>query len=159
MGDGVTMNQKIHFYKFSFFFFIALITGCVHATSVDSLQEKISVGNTEILLNNKTCKITVNGQVSKIKMEPTCYFAKKSNQNEATVEYFEDIDSHVVVVVEKTGVKSSKFSYSLERDDCSYKSRALIIKDGVITISSGVFDGFSCAGKGLDQKDYWILSH
>lgn len=132
------------------------LSGCATASPV----ENIEVDGLSISLNLNSCITTIGENNLAFKMEPICHFVKNTNADSVRVKYYKDIDSYVILVVGKTLPPDSEYPLTVNRNDCGSQVKALIIKNGNPAISAKSFtDTVTCAGVGVDGKDYYILSH
>lgn len=131
-----------------------LLCGCSAVSA-----EQYEVDGVRISLDSAKCLLKVNDKTLSVEMKPSCYVVKH-NGGEAGVKYYDDIKSHVLLIVGTSAPKNPEYPLTLKRNDCGSQLRALIIKNGTALLSSKTFsDGLTCAGVGADQKEYYILSH
>ena len=133
----------------------------IFSTSACASDEKINIGKEQVSLNLEQCVIKLSSsKIMQLEMKPSCYFIKESNAGRIRKEYFEDIKSNVLVVV-GTSVKGNKdFPLTQTRYDCGSELQAIIFPDkGEPKLSKVISDTISCAGTGIDKKEYWIISH
>ena len=131
-----------------------LLCGCSAVSA-----EQYEIDGVRISLDSAKCLLKVNDKPLSVEMKPKC-FVVKHNGSEAGVKYYDDIKSHVLLIVGASAPKDAEYPLTLERSDCGTQLRALIIRNGTALLSSKTFsNGLTCAGVGADQKEYYILSH
>lgn len=122
--------------------------------------EKGAVDNTKLILDTKNCVVTFGADNLELDIKPNCLFVKHSQSNEIRSQYYKDIDSHVVLVLGGVHHVDSRRPVTQIRKDCGISIRAVLIKDKKATLSSEKFDDFqACAGTGMDEKVFHMLSH
>ena len=137
------------------FGFIYILSGYSHAS-----VEESKIGGLNILLDNEKCSLVIDGKVLNVGIKPKCYFVKHSVTGSIRVKYYNDIKSYVLLIVGTSAPKDPDYPLTLVRSDCGRQMQALIIKNKMASLSSRVFSGsLTCAGVGVDEKEYYILSH
>ncbi|WP_207787856.1 hypothetical protein [Candidatus Thiosymbion oneisti] len=122
--------------------------------------EAIRIKNKTILLNTENCSIEVNGKKSNLALNRNCFFIKKSNSEEIRIEYYKDILSYVLLVVGTSVGNMPDFPLTQSRKDCGSQLQAIKISNiGNISLSRVISDTITCAGIGVDEKEFWILAH
>ncbi len=130
------------------------------STSACANNAEITVNNNAITLNSEKCSIKINNEESNLMLKSNCFFIKKSNSKEIRVEYYEDILSYVLLVVGTSVKNNPDFPLTQSRKDCGSQLQAIKISNtGVITMSKIMSDTITCAGIGVDEKEFWILAH
>jgi hypothetical protein len=130
------------------------------STSACAASEKVLVNNSQIILNVKTCTVNFNENESKLLLENDCYFVRNSNSNSIRAEYYSDIKSHVLLIVGSTVKNDPSFPITETRNDCGSQLQGLIISDiETMRLSKVMPSSITCAGIGVDEKDYWIIGH
>jgi hypothetical protein len=136
----------------TFFFLIS--------TSACATSEEIIVNNNLIKLNTKDCSFVYKNKKTKLLLKNECFFVKNSNTEDARIEYYDDIKSYVIVVVGETVNNHPDFPLTQIRKDCGSQLQAIIIsKNSSVTTSKLVAGSITCAGLGIDEKEFWILAH
>lgn len=151
LGGELIVNKLSIFYVSVIFF----LNGCAHA----STEEKMIAGK-QISLDSEKCVLIIDNKILNIEMKPRCYFVKHSSSGKVGVKYYDDIDAHVLLIVGTSAPKDPEYPLTLKRDDCGEQVQALIIKKDKALLSSEIFSNvLTCAGVGVDEKGYYILSH
>lgn len=132
------------------------LSGCAST----SLLEKVEIEGFEISLDKQKCLLAVDNKSLKIQMTSMCHFVKNSNTSTIRVKYYDDIDSHVLLIVGTSSPKNPEYPLTIKRNDCGSQLQALIIKKTGSSLSSKILSNtLTCAGIGVDEKDFYILSH
>jgi hypothetical protein len=131
-----------------------VVTGCSFATS-----ESFEVNNITITLSNLDCVVRVSGQKLLPALGPKCHFIKDGASGKVKSKYYADIQSHVVLLLGNSVSNEAVFPLSKTRNDCGSKLQALIISNRVQFSSKTLSDTFTCAGVGVDEKEFYMLSH
>ncbi|HEB94167.1 MAG TPA: hypothetical protein ENI94_12030 [Gammaproteobacteria bacterium] len=147
------MKKKLGIIYFGFI--CILLSGCSHAAI-----EKYEISDLKISLDTEKCSLKVDGRALNIEMQSKCYFVKDSGTGIVGVKYYSDIESHVLLIVGNSVSKDPDYPLTLTRNDCGSKLRALVIKNKTAMLSVKIFSNtLTCAGIGVDEKEYYILSH
>ena len=137
------------------FGFICILSGCSHAS-----VEENEIAGVKISLDSEKCSLKLDDKTLNIEMQPKCYFVKNSATESIGIKYYDDIKSHVLLIVGTSVPKDPDYPLTLIRSDCGSQLQALIIKNGKAQLSSKTFSNtLTCAGVGVDEKEYYILSH
>ena len=138
------------------FVVMLFLSGCAST----SLLEKVEIEGFEISLDKQKCLLAVDNKSLKIQMTSMCHFVKNSNTSTIRVKYYDDIDSHVLLIVGTSSPKNPEYPLTIKRNDCGSQLQALIIKKTGSSLSSKILSNtLTCAGIGVDEKDFYILSH
>lgn len=138
-----------------YFCFVSILSGCSHAA-----VEKHEISDLKISLDIKKCLLKVDGKILNLEMQPKCYFVKDSSTGTVGIKYYSDINSHVLLIVGDPAPKDPDYPLTLTRSDCGNKLQALIVRNKTALLSAKVFSNtLTCAGIGVDEKEYYILSH
>ena len=122
--------------------------------------ETIPINEKQLILETKTCKITLDKQSLFLGMKPNCLFIKENNESTKIKSYYyKDIQSHVFIVVGGTHQSDPDRPFTHTRTDCGNQTQAIIIKNNIAILSPRISEGLSCAGLGSDEKEFHILSH
>ncbi len=132
-----------------------ILSGCSHAS-----VEKHEIEGIKLSLDSEKCSLNVDGKTFNIEMKPKCYFVKRSGAEFVGVKYYDDINSHELLIVGTSAPKDPEYPLTLTRTDCGSQLQALIINNKTAKLSSKTFSNtLTCAGVGVDEKEYYILSH
>lgn len=143
--------------KHSLFFLsmVLVLSGCAHASQEKSLM----VAGVKVSLNSESCSLSIDNEILNIEMKPRCYFVAGDSGKDVGVKYYDDIGAHVLLIVGTPAPKDPDYPLTLKRDDCGEQLQALIIKKTTSLLSKVSSNTLVCAGIGVDEKVYYILSH
>lgn len=136
------------------FLFLTSATACAE-------NEEVTVNGARISLNTEKCTITTaNNNETRLALEPNCFFVKKSGTEQIRVEHYADIASRVLLVVGSSVKNHPDFPITQSRNDCGNQLQAIKISDkGNVKTAKLISDTITCAGTGVDEKEYWMLAH
>jgi hypothetical protein len=131
------------------------------STSACASTETAAVNEASIELDVQRCVVATKNNIKlNLSMKPLCGFMKLSNSDKVMVKYYNDIKSHVIVVVGTSATNIPDFPITATRKDCGSQLQAVIISDKKLSVSTKILsDMITCAGTGVDEKVYWMLSH
>ncbi len=137
-----------------------LILVLISFNTACTANETVRVNSLDISLSSKSCSLSINSKITYLDINNTCYFVKKSDSGDIRVEYYDDIKSYVVVIVGNLVRNNPDFPLTSIRKDCGSELQAIIIsRAGSLKISAISSGAITCAGIGIDEKEYWLLAH
>lgn len=130
------------------------------STAACANTEAVTIKDSIISLDTEKCSIKFNGKETNLGLNRNCFFIKKSNSEEIRIEYYKDIFSYVLLVVGTSVKNSPDFPLIQSREDCGSQLQAIRISNiGNISLSKVMSNTITCAGIGVDEKEFWILAH
>jgi len=133
-----------------------LVSGCTFADKYETyaLDGKI------ISLNVSNCKLNYGANSLDLGYEGSCYFVKEYNSKSVRMEYYENIDSYVFLIVANMLPKDPEIPMTMLGEGCGSTVKALLISTEKAIISEkDLTDTVTCPSFGIDQKIFYILSH
>jgi len=124
-------------------------------------DEMVFVNNKTIVLNKDKCTLSINDSIEKkLDLTPKCIFVKENNLKKIEIKFINDINSYVLIIIGRSVKNHPDFPFTKTRNDCGSQLQAIIIpKKGALRLSKVITDSITCAAIGVDEKEFWIISH
>jgi hypothetical protein len=133
---------------------LILLSSCALAGKFESLE----LERQKITLRQSECRIELGVAQIPLEMDGDCHFIKRSGI--IHTKYYKDINAHVVLIVGDPLPKDPNYPLTVSRSDCGSTIKALIVNETSIYLSDKSFsETVTCAGVGVDEKEYYMLSH
>lgn len=136
--------------------FLLVMSGCSQAQTYETLE----VAGHVLKLDTKSCQLDFGTKIMNLDMGEKCHFIKEGNTEDVIVKYYSDKELHVVLIVGDSVIENPEYPVTMNRDDCGSIINALLVNKNNIRISSKTLnDTVTCASVGVDEKEYYMLSH
>ena len=161
---GVPLEKIFYFFKECVWMlrniylicFLLVMSGCSQAQTYETLE----VAGHVLKLDTKSCQLDFGTKIMNLDMGEKCHFIKEGNTEDVIVKYYSDKELHVVLIVGDSVIENPEYPVTMNRDDCGSIINALLVNKNNIRISSKTLnDTVTCASVGVDEKEYYMLSH
>jgi len=141
-------------------FFICSLGGIVSACA-NAEFERAKIDGHDIYLNINKCEYSIDGgDLKKFNLSEKCYFIRNNITKDIAYSFEKDIRSNVILIVGESVTNNPDFPLTKIRKDCGSQLQALILpKEGKPKLSKVIKETITCAGIGVDKKEFWIISH
>ncbi len=122
--------------------------------------EEVEIQNKMLVLDQKQCLVRYKNKEAPLELDGQCHFVKAPNSKSIHKQFYNDLNAHVIVVVGANVKNNPDFPITRQRSDCGNRVQAVIVSgEGRITLSKPVASSVTCAGVGMDEKEFWMLAH
>lgn len=93
-------------------------------------------------------------------LKPPCHFVLDWQRNIKAIPY-EDLGPATVVIIVGTPISDNDPAHAnlRIRDDCGAQIQGIVIRQNGVSALKQVHDAVRCANNGVDEKEFWFVSH